>query len=327
MRIVRAAIALLTLVVLAACSATAADQPDASRSSAAAEWSHTNSFGHTVTLPEAPKVIVTDAYSAASLWPYGIRPAGVFGHGLEKDAPPGELGEADVSTMKVVGRGNELDIEALAALQPDLIIGYGNGDTKGASWTWWEEAVAEKATAIAPFTGIQFSDQPVVDVIAEYEGLAKALGGELASEAVATAKTDFEKAQEDVRTTMAAKPELTAIALNGTTATVWPGGRKLAQVALLNQLGLKTVGPSDPDSAWWGELSWEEVPDYPADVVLAYTGSTKAFAEAPVYAKLPAVKAGQVVGWDDKMPFTYARYAAWLTEVNTTLVDAEVVRG
>ena len=29
--------------------------------------------------------------------------------------------------------------------------------------------MAEKVTAIAPFVGVQFSDQPVVDVIAEYE--------------------------------------------------------------------------------------------------------------------------------------------------------------
>ena len=33
---------------------------------------------------------------------------------------------------------------------------------------------------------------------------------------------------------------------------MWP---KLAQVALLNELGLKTVGPDDEDSAYWGELS------------------------------------------------------------------------
>ena len=272
-------------------------------------------------------MIVADAYSAASLWPYGIRPAGVFGHGLEKDAPPGELGDADVSTMKIVGTGNELDLEALAALQPDLIVGYGSGDNKGASWTWWDEAVTEKATAIAPFVGVQFSDQPVVDVIAEYEDLAEALGGDLTSEAVDTAKTNFESARENVRTAMAAKPGLTAIALNGDTSVVHPGGPKLAQVALLNELGLKTVGPSGEDNAYWGELSWEEVPDYPADVVLAYTGSTEAFADAPVYAELPAVKAGQVGGFDDKMPFTYARYATWLTEVNTVVSSAKVLTG
>ena len=118
--------------------------------------------------------------------------------------------------MKVVGTGNELDIEALAALQPDLIVGYGSGDNKGASWTWWDEAVTEKATKIAPFVGVQFSDQPVVDVIAEYEALAKALGGDL-DQAVVTARTTSTAAPETSDTT-AAKAELTAIALNGDTA-------------------------------------------------------------------------------------------------------------
>lgn len=325
MRTVRSLVLAVSLLLLAACSATAAQDAGGQASPASSEWSYTNSYGHTVTLPEAPKVIVVDSYSAASLWPYGIRPAGIFGHGLAKDAPPGGLGDADLSTMKVVGTGSELDIEALAALQPDLVIGFGNTEATNDGWTWWDEEVAKKATAIAPFVGIKFSDQPVVDVITEYETLAKALGADLTSDAVVTAKTNFETAQQSVRTTMAAKPELTAIGLNGTTAIVWTGGPKLAPIALLNELGLKTVGPDDEDSAWWGEISWEKVPDYPADVILAYTASTQAFAEAPVYAKLPAVKAGQVVGWDDKMPFTYAQYATWLNEVNTTLASAKKV--
>lgn len=324
---IRSLVLVVTMLMLAACSATSTEAAPEQASSESTEWSYTNSYGHTVTLPEAPKVIVVDSYSAASLWPYGIRPAGIFGHGLAKDAPPGTLGDADLSTMKVVGTGGELDIEALAALQPDLVIGYGNSDTTTDGWTWWDEEVTKKATAIAPFIGIKFSDQPVADVIAEYESLAKALGGDLTSDAVVTAKTDFETAQQSIRTTTAAKPELTAIGLNGTTAIVWTGGPKLAPIALLNELGLKTVGPDDEDSAWCGEISWEKVPDYPADVVLAYTASTQAFAEAPVYAKLPAVKAGQVVGWDDKMPFTYAQYATWLNDVNTTLAGARKVTG
>ena len=55
------------------------------------------------------------------------------------------------------------------------------------------------------------------------------------------------------------------------------GGPKLAQVGLLNERGLKTVGPEGEDNAYWGELSWEMVPDYPVDIVLAHTASEKAF--------------------------------------------------
>jgi iron complex transport system substrate-binding protein len=324
MRIVRATIALMLLSLLAACSATASSQGDAAPT-AGSEWTYTTGFGRTVTLPSAPKVIVADAYSAASLWPYGVRPAGVFGYGLEKDAAPGALGEADVSTMTVVGTGGDLDVEALAALQPDLIIGYGSSDTKGASWTWWEPAVTEKVAKIAPFVGINFADRAVTDVIGEYGGLAKALGGDLDSASVTAAEDEFTAATDTLRTTAAAKSELSAIALNGDTATLWVGGPKLAQIGLLNELGLKTVGPEGEDNAYWGELSWEKVPDYQADVVLAYTASEKAFASAPVYQKLPAVEAGQVIGWDDKMPFTYAQYAAWLKSVNTSLTAAKAV--
>ena len=325
MRMARVVIMAALLMVLAACSATAGDQQPSSAPATTATWSYTNGFGHTVTLPQAPKVIVADAYSAASLWPYGIRPAGVFGYGLEKDAAPGSLGDADVTQMKVVGTGGDLDIEALAALQPDLIIGYGDSDTKGTSWTWWDKGVAAKVDKIAPFVGVNFADRPVTEVIGEYESLAKALGGDVGSESATHAKSDFEAASKAVEETMAAKPKLSAIALNADGSSVYVGGPKLAQIALLNSLGLRTAGPKGGDNDYWGELSWEKVPDYPADVVLAYTGSTETFANSPVYQKLPAVKAGQVVGWDDKMPFTYAQYASWLTEVNTTLARATVV--
>ena len=55
--------------------------------------------------------------------------------------------------------------------------------------------------------------------------------------------------------------------------------------------------------------------------------SDEAMAANPVYAGLPAVQAGQVVGWDDKRPFTWASYVEWCDELIAVLDDAEVVSG
>ncbi len=70
-------------------------------------------YGNTIDLDAAPQRIVVDAYSAAALWDYGIRPAGIFGYGITGGQA---TGNADVSTMKVVGTDGEMNMEALADL-------------------------------------------------------------------------------------------------------------------------------------------------------------------------------------------------------------------
>lgn len=317
------AAAVLAFGSVAGCSGPAGSDASAPRTgesqAASAEWTYTSQFGQTITLPQRPTTIAVDAYTAAALWDYGIRPAGVFGYGLEEGASPLSLGDADRSTMQIVGVGGELQIEKLAAVKPDLVIGFGNIDKKGEAWTWWDDNVADQVTAIAPFLGIKFAGERVVDVIEQYRDLAKTLGGDTDSADVSQSKTDFEAASTSLKTETGQK-KLNAIALNGDASTLYAGGTGLAQLGLLKELGVGIVGPKTEtvaDGESWVELSWELVPDYPADLMLAYAGSTTSFADVAVYRSLPSVKAGQVAVWDDKMPFTYKQYARWLTDVET----------
>ncbi|WP_432565349.1 ABC transporter substrate-binding protein [Kineococcus sp. SYSU DK003] len=301
---------------LAACSA---QESTADPGQTTPTWSYTSGFDRTVTLDALPERIVTDAYSAASLWDYGIRPVGVFGYGLEQDASPLALGDVDLSGVEVVGRGGELNIEALAALDPDLVIGYGSARSEG--WTWWEDGTTQAVTNIAPFLAVRFSGMPVEDVVEEYAALAEALGGDRAA-------TDADRARyaENLSALDAAVGRgLTTIALNGDTSALYVGGPDIAQLRLLADHGVTLVGPTPPEDSPWAELSWENVPDHPADVVLAYVGSKELFAGSPVYTAMPAVQAGQVVEWDDKQPFTYAAYADWLEQVVATYSAARDV--
>lgn len=313
-----AALTAALALALTACANTANTE---SAPTADGEWSYTTGYGNTITLDARPEVIVADAYSAAALWEYGIRPDAVFGYGLEEGASELALGNADPDSMEVVGEGGELSVEKLAALQPDLVVGYGNSDNP-TSWTWWDEDVAETVNEVAPFAGVNFSGQPIVDVIEEYAGLAEALGADAAASDAATAKEDFETASATLEETLAEKSDLTTIALNGDTSTLYAGTTSLSQLGLLDELGVNLVGP---EAEGWAELSWEKVPDYPADVVLAYVASTEAFADSPVYSSLPAVKAEQVTGWDDKSPNTYVHYAAWLKDLDEAYAAAEKV--
>jgi iron complex transport system substrate-binding protein len=201
------------------------------------------------------------------------------------------------------------------------VIGFGNED--GTAWTWWDDKVTTEATAVAPFVGMKFSGRPVVEVIEDYASLAQSLGGDVDSPEVTEAKAAFDDRLDTLRGIAAEKP-LTILPLNGA-EQLWVGQKNLGQLALLEELGFTIGGPQDQEG--WAELSWERVPDHPADVVLSYTGSDEAMAANPVYAELPAVRAGQVVGWDDKRPFTYASYVEWFDELIAVLDGAEVVSG
>ncbi|WP_336723504.1 ABC transporter substrate-binding protein [Cellulosimicrobium cellulans] len=278
---------------LAACS-TATDPgadgaDDGAAPSAAAEgWTWTSSgYGTTYALDEAPDSVVVDGYTAAALWDYGVRPAGVFGYGF-----------SDTGALSI---GNE----------------------DGTAWTWWDDKVTTEATAVAPFVGMKFSGRPVVEVIEDYASLAESLGGDVDSPEVTEVKAAFDERLDTLRGIAAEKP-LTILPLNGA-EQLWVGQKNLGQLALLEELGFTIGGPQDQEG--WAELSWERVPEHPADVVLSYTGSDEAMAANPVYAGLPAVQAGQVVGWDDKRPFTYASYVEWFDELIAVLDGAEVVSG
>jgi iron complex transport system substrate-binding protein len=308
---------------LAACS-TGTDpgaDDDAQPAASADGWSWTSSgYGTTYELDAAPDSVVVDGYSAAALWDYGVRPAGVFGYGFS-DAGALSIGNAQVDEMEVVGADAELSLEKLLALEPDLVVGFGNED--GTAWTWWDDKVTEEATAVAPFVGMKFAGRPVVEVIEDYASLAEALGGDVDSPEVTEARAAFDERLDILRGIAAEKP-LTILPLNGA-EELWVGQKTLGQLALLEELGFTIGGPQDQEA--WAELSWERVPDYPADVVLSYTGSDEAMAANPVYAGLPAVQAGQVVGWDDKRPFTYASYVEWFDELIAVLDGADVVSG
>ncbi|PRB76854.1 ABC transporter substrate-binding protein [Arthrobacter sp. MYb214] len=313
-RVFFGAASLAAALALAACSpSTQAASPSSGEASAA--WSFTDSgYGKTISMDATPQTLVTDSYSAAALWDYGIRPSGVFGYGLDESGSLA-LGSADPAEMTIIGQDGEFSLEKLLGLDPDLIVGFGNAE--GTGWTWWDDKVQAEATATAPFLGIKFGNRPVLEVIEDYESLAKSLGGDIASQSAA--KADYQAKLEQLRALAKDQP-LRIIALNGYD-DLYVGQKSLGQLALLDELGFDIVGQTE-DSGW-ASMSWEKVADYPADVVLSYSGTAQQVKDHPVFASLPAVEASQVVEWDDKRPFTYSSYAQWFDELIAVLNTAK----
>lgn len=326
MRFLAKLLLLPVLLVLAACGATPAPSGGPS-GSAQGPWTFTTHFGTTITLDEKPDVIVVDSYSAAALWEYGIRPKGVFGYGIgEAGSAAYSLGNADLGTMTVVGRGSEMSVETLAALQPDLVIGFGNRAVEGRQWQWWDDKVAAQVTKVAPFLGVGFG-APTEEILQQYADLARALGGDPGMPSVARAKADFEQAKAALKAATAANPGLTTLAISGAAGEVYVGTTALSMITFLNGLGVATVQPDPKATTAWATVSWELLPQQRADVILEHVATEGGDTAAlnPLYATLPAVKAGQVGTWDDKAPYTHAHYAAWLNSLVEVYRNAKKV--
>jgi iron complex transport system substrate-binding protein len=172
---------LLTGLALAAAALTAcSSDPVAGTGDDAATQRITHAMG-TTTVPLHPKrVVVLDTDKIDTAVSLGITPVGAT-ELPELDKPPAYLG--DLSSMKGVGEISEPDLEAVAALQPDLILG-----SKFRQEKFYDELSAIAPTVFTEKVGITWKDnflldgkalgqeQKARDLLAGYETRAKELG-------------------------------------------------------------------------------------------------------------------------------------------------------
>ena len=109
------AMALASAVALSACSASS-DTAEASGDDA---YTVTHAMGETVIDGTPERVVVLDSPHLDALVALGHTPVGITESGAGTGAPP-YLGDVDA---EIVGLTSEPDIDAIAALAPDLIIG------------------------------------------------------------------------------------------------------------------------------------------------------------------------------------------------------------
>jgi iron complex transport system substrate-binding protein len=300
---------------------------------AAGGWSFTDDHGTTVSLPERPERIVAYVGSAATLWDYGIRPVGVFGSLLREDGSKTPLaGNVDPDAIAWLGEGgSELDLEALVALQPELIVAptY-SPDVPGDLW-WLEPDVAEQATRIAPAVAISVFETPVTASLARFEELAVALGADLEAPGIIAARERFAEASDAVRQAAAKKPDLRVLVISAWPEAIYVANPQAASDLLyFQELGVNLVAPDNPDS-YWEELSWEQALRYSADLILlderdgGFTAHN--LDEAPrTLAAHPAVKAGQVGNWYTEFVLSYDAFAAILEELAEAMRESKVLR-
>jgi iron complex transport system substrate-binding protein len=307
--------------LLAACGS---DDEESGGAKPAGPWKFTDDRGVTVSLDRRPERLILHEYAVAGMWDYGIRPTGVYGSVPMAKQPMYE--DLDLSGVKSVGDvWGEVNIEALAALRPDLIV-----------TTWWpsekllggvkDDKVRKKLEAVAPIVGIQ-AQKPATTTIEHFEKLAGTLGGDASK--VADIRRRYDRAVAGFKAAAKAKPDVRVVAAYADPEALYVG--KTSDYSDLKEyaawgLNLADVKSKDP---YWDKLSWENADKYPADLILydarAHAPKLDKLMDIPLFRRLPAVKAKQLSPWHMEEAVSYRLFASHIEELTGRLETARVV--
>lgn len=316
-------------VALAGCGAEEA--PESGSSAApAGPWSFTDGSGKEVKADKTPTRIIAHAGEAAALISFGIKPVGIYADEPVKTDP--NLKNLDLTGIEILGEEwGKIDVEKAASLRPDLIVA-----------DWWpaekansglEEGVDEKSKKIAdlaPIVGISQS-KSIVQLAEGYEALAASLGANVDDPAIAANKKRFEEAVTAFKAAVAAKPNLTALAMSPADDKVYVANPEYAPELLdLQSFGLKVINPDSPDKGfpYWENLSWENADKYQPDLILwdsrNYTDKANAEwgAKQPTWFKIKAAQQGATVSWPAFWMHTYGDFATELDKLTTAISAA-----
>ncbi|MEU6724830.1 ABC transporter substrate-binding protein [Nonomuraea wenchangensis] len=332
-RTLAVALGLAAVLGAGACGGTAeAPAASASGSPGASQgpWTWTDDRGRTISLPRRPQRVVAQSGAAAALWDFGVRPIGVFGpHKLKDGGRDPEVGEVDIATVESIGNvWGEFNVEKYASLRPDLLV---SGMYQKNTLWYVPEQSAEAIDQLAPTLGVQLSGRPLVDTIEKYGELAAALGADPRAAAVVEARNRFDAASAALKRLAAERPGLKVMVVTGTPDALYVAYLPdHPDLQYWGGLGLNVVHPPEPtasEGGFWEVLSWENADKYQADVILAdaraQSMKPEEMAKKPTWAKLPAVKAGQVYPWHAAERYSYLGYAQVMEELVTHLRKAK----
>ena len=296
-------------MVLAACSTSDSDNPQEDSTAANGEQltlSHPSIEGLNIDFENPPETLVMDCYAYSSLHEYGLEPDALFGFECDNEAL---MGNADIEGIETVGQDAEIDLEELAELRPDAIIGNGNAD----GWSWFDDDVNAQLTRVAPFVPLP-SEGSIDEKIADTREIADFFGADVEAENIVAADEDYEAAKEAFSEAVEGKDYNFLLA--SPTKEMLYTGVGFAQADLLEELGANIVGPDAPaEGNPWGQVAWEDASTYPADVILVENFDPEAPFAAELWDDLPAVKADQLSTWSSKGALTSRTYADWLQDL------------
>ncbi|MBL1098941.1 ABC transporter substrate-binding protein [Streptomyces coffeae] len=294
-------------------------------------WSFTDDRKKKITGDSAPEHIVAYIGAAAALYDFGIdqQITGIFGPSKLKNGKPDvQAGDFPVDHAKSLGNvWGQFNVEKYASLTPDLLIT--NMYDPGALFYIPDDS-KKKILDLAPSAAITTGRVSMVEPIKRYAELAKALGADLQAKKVTEAKKRFEKASEELRTTVKSH-RIKVMACSASADLFYVSNPKInADLIYFSELGVDFVQPQKTDKGGYFEsLSWENADKYDADVLFldnrTATLQPEALTGKPTWSKLPAVKADQIAPWSSEPRFSYAGAAPLIESLTKAIQDAKKV--
>jgi iron complex transport system substrate-binding protein len=305
---------------------------DTAGPAAAAEgggWTFTDDLGTTVELDATPARVAGLNDVVASLWNYGVEPVAGFGQTSAADDVAFE--GRDLADLEIVGESyGQIDLERLAAADPDVIVtsvyptdSSGALDPTQPLYGFESLQQQEQVAEIAPIVTIAYRGS-AADVMERTVELAESLGAD--ADTVDAAREDYEAASAEL--TAAGERGITVLPVYATASDGWWMGKAAddPSLRLYADLGVDFVDPGG-DTYFWESVSWEQVTQYPSDVILYSLrgGETpEQMLAQPTYTLLPAVQAGQEHPWK-YIGMDHVAQAAYMTELAGWLDEARQV--
>ncbi len=174
-----AALAAVSLMVLAACGTSASDD------AGSGPWKYKDDLGTTISLDAAPKRLIVQSSVAAALTDLGLGDKIVGTFGPLKNAegkPDSQVAGLDISKATDVTGGGEygsIDLEKAASLKPDLVVT--SAYLKSDLW-YVNDATAKKLKQLAPIMVVSFDGKTLPQMLDSTERAAKALGADVDSD-------------------------------------------------------------------------------------------------------------------------------------------------
>jgi iron complex transport system substrate-binding protein len=313
------------MALLAACGSGG----NSDGSSSGGGWTYTDGSGNKTTLDSVPKRIVAHGNSAAALISLGIKPVGIYA-----DQPVDEdlgLKNLDLDGIEIVGEEwGVINVEAVAALKPDLIVAE-----------WWplekaysglEEganAASKRLKDVAPIAG-PVQGPSIHQMIRDYEKLAESLGADLDSGEVKANKTRFDTALARFKGAVEAKPDLSVLAVSPDTEGLYVAVPKhAAELSDFMDWGMKLVVPEKPDEGfeYWETLSWENAGKYQGDLLIiderSYPANLEDAKKRPTWSFVKAAAADATAIWPAFWVRSHADYAMALDRLSDAIEKAD----
>ncbi|MEU9096464.1 ABC transporter substrate-binding protein [Streptomyces sp. NPDC048361] len=286
---------------------------DGTKAGASGPWSFTDDRGQTAKTKTQPKNIVAFTGTAAALFDYGIEVKGVFGPTKTKDGKPDvQAGGLDIDKVEIIGNVyGEFSVEKYAALQPDVLI----TDMWQKDVLWYvPDNSKDKILKLAPSVALWAADESMPAALQRRADLAKSLGADLNAKKFTDAKAAFEKASARLRAATKANPDIKVLLGSASPDLFYVSeAKRSCDTRYFQELGVRFVTPKTDSQGFFESLSWENVGKYPADLILMdnRTGTLQPadLGSKPTWARLPAVKAQQVMPRLTEPIYSYARVA------------------